>query len=184
MKKVVVYCSSQADLPEEVMDGARLIAAKIGECGAILVYGGVNAGLMHTVAQAAHDAGACVVGVVPEIFRHRADAVCDELVLTRDLSERKSRMIEIGDVFVVLPGGIGTIDEWISTLSDIMVRERVDKEADRPILVWNHERMYDGTVAQLAATTASVYARGGRIDRSLICASAQELALRLEKWLG
>lgn len=139
---------------------------------------------MHTVAQAAHDAGGRVVGVVPEVFRHRADPVCDQLVLTRDLNERKSRMIAMGDAFIVLPGGIGTIDEWIATLSDIMVRERYDAGADRPILVWNHQGMYDGTIAQLAATTASVYARGGRIDRSLIFATARELALRLEKWLG
>lgn len=179
MKTVVVYCSSRADLPEAVEQGARRIMAVAGECGATMVYGGVNAGLMHIVATAAHESGARVTGVVPEVFRHRADEVCDELVLASDLNDRKGRMIAMGDVFVVLPGGIGTIDEWISTLSDIMVRERVDAGADRPILVWNHEGMYDGQVAQLAATAESVYARGKRVDRSMIFADADALANEL-----
>lgn len=183
MKKVVVYCSSQAGLPEVVIDGARKIGDVIGKCGAELVYGGVNAGLMHVVAQSAHDAGAKVCGVVPEFFSFRADAVCDELIKTQNLSERKNRMIELGDVFIVLPGGIGTIDEWISTLSDIMVREKTNTGRDRPILVWNHDGMYDGTVSQLSASTDSIYARGARIDRSVIFQTADQLALHLTQLL-
>lgn len=181
--KVVVYCSSQAGLPEVVTEGAALIAQTIGECGAELVYGGVNAGLMHTVAQSAHDAGAHVTGIVPEIFKERADRLCDDVILTQNLSERKNRMIAAGDIFIVLPGGIGTIDEWISTLSDIMVRERVDAGCNRPILVWNHDGMYDGTASQLTATTDSIYARGARIDRSMLFPTASRLAAHLKALL-
>ena len=83
-------------------------------------------------------------------------------------SKRKGKMIEIGDIFVVLPGGIGTIDEWISTLSDMMVMETRDANADRPIVVVNHNGMYDATIAQLASTNESIFARGRRVDRSLI----------------
>lgn len=184
MKRVGVYCSSRVDLPEAVTSGARLIASVIGRCGGELVYGGVNAGLMHTVGQGARDSGAKVTGVVPEVFGHRVDPVCHETVSTRDLNERKGRMIEMADVFVVLPGGIGTIDEWISTLSHIMVQERVDPHADKPILVWNHEGMYDGQVRQLAETAGSVYARGKRVDRSLVFTDAAELAEVLGRLIG
>lgn len=173
---VAVYCSSRENLGEEVTSGARLIASAIGKCGADLVYGGVNAGLMHVVAEAAHYGGAKVIGVVPEVFRHRADELCDEIVLTRDLNERKGRMIETADVFVVLPGGLGTIDEWISTLSHIMVCEKTDPAADRPILVWNHAGMYAGMESQLQSTADSVYARGKRVDRSRIFSDASGLA--------
>lgn len=174
--KIAVYCSSREGLPAAVEEGARLIATAIGESGSTLVYGGVNAGLMHTVAQAAHDAGAHIVGVVPEVFTHRADPLVDELVMARDLNDRKGRMIDMADLFVVLPGGLGTIDEWISTLSHIMVQERVDPKADRPILVWNHDDMYSGMAAQLSATAESVYARGKRVDRSHILATASDVA--------
>ena len=179
MKRVAVYCSSRADLPADVVAGAELIPSSIGQAGGELVYGGVDAGLMHTVGRAARAAGAHVTGVVPEVFASRADAVCHELVEATDLNDRKGKMIDMADVFVVLPGGIGTIDEWISTLSHIMVMEKAEPDADRPILVWNHEGMYDGEVRQLAETSRSVYARGKRVDRSLVFGSAHELAAHL-----
>lgn len=182
-KKVAVYCSSRSELPEGVEAGARMIASTIGECGAALVYGGVNAGLMHTVAEAADATGAEIIGVVPEVFAHRADALCSRVIPTADLNARKGKMIELADVIVVLPGGIGTIDEWISTLSDIMVREKVDPDADRPILVWNHDEMYSGMATQLSATACSVYARGKKVDRSRLYATAESLAAALRELL-
>ena len=179
--KVAVYCSSRGDLGERVEEAARIVARSIAECGAELIYGGVDAGLMHVVAQAAHDAGARITGVVPEVFRNRADSLCDELILTSGLSERKGIMIDNAGMFVVLPGGLGTIDEWISTLSDIMVRETKDPAADRPILVLNLDGMYDGMARQLSETASSVYARGKRVDRSLLFPDARSLAARLRQ---
>ena len=182
--RVAVYCSSRPGLPPEVEAGASMIAECIGECGADLVYGGVNAGLMHTVAESAARAGAEVYGIVPADFTHRADPICTHIIHTSDLSQRKSRMIEMADIFVVLPGGIGTIDEWISTLSHIMVRELTDPAADAPILVWNHQDMYAGAASQLRDTDSSVYARGKRVDRSRLFATAAELAESLRSLLA
>lgn len=183
MKKVAVYCSSRSDLPVQVEQGAAAILKSLGDNAASLVYGGVNAGLMHFVAQAAADAGAPVIGIVPEVFAHRADALCTEIIHTSDLNTRKAAMIDMADIFVVLPGGIGTIDEWISTLSHIMVREKVDASADKPILVWNFEGMYDGLIAQLSDTADSVYARGKNVDRSRIFTDPLSLADALSRLL-
>ncbi|MCM1005981.1 MAG: TIGR00730 family Rossman fold protein [Prevotella sp.] len=177
--KIAVYCSSRANLDKAVVIGAQLIASAIGKANASLVYGGVNAGLMHTVADAAKQAGANIIGVIPEVFIQRADPFCDKIIPAEDLNRRKGIMIDMADVFVVLPGGLGTIDEWISTLSHILVQERVDPSADKPILVWNHEGIYDELIAQLSRTNDSVYARGKRVDRSEIFNSADELAARL-----
>lgn len=177
----VVYCSSRGDLPEEVVNGTIEIIKSVSRRFGVLLYGGVNAGLMHIVASAAREAGMHVIGIVPEIFSHRADPVCHEIILADNLNDRKGRMISMGDIFIVLPGGVGTIDEWISTLSDIMVRERTDAGADRPILVWNHNGMYDGMATQLSATDASVYARGKRVDRSLLFPTASTLSEWIEE---
>lgn len=177
---IVVYCSSRPDLDAEYEEIASMLGEWIGKTASTLVYGGVNAGLMHSVAQASHDAGAKIIGVVPKIFSHRADELCDEVLLTANLNERKGKMIEIGDIFVVLPGGVGTIDEWISTLSDIMVREKVDANADRPIVVVNHRGMYDGMIAQLAATNDSPFARGKRVDRSIIVDGGKSMVEKLD----
>jgi len=156
---IVVYCASCEQLPRQVRDYAAAVGTWIGSNGHTLVYGGVNAGLMHITAQAVKDAGGRVVGVVPELFLHRADPLCDELLPARDLNDRKSVMIENGDAFVVLPGGLGTIDEWVSTLSQLTVL----RDYDKPIVVCDHDGMYGPLVEQLRLTAASVFAAGRRM---------------------
>lgn len=174
---VVVYCSANPDLPKEIIDIATTLGRWIGENHHTLVYGGVNAGLMHIAAQAAREAG-CenVVGIVPEFFKHRADPLCTELMIARDLNDRKSRLIARGDVFVVLPGGLGTIDEWISTLSHLVV-----EGSDRPIIVVNQNDMYTAQAQQLRNTAQSQFARAASIDRSIMLNSAQELINKLNE---
>ena len=175
--KVVVYCSANPNLPQEIVDIAAALGRWIGEGGHSLVYGGVDAGLMHVTAQAARDAGCrSVVGIVPEMFKHRADPLCTELVLSRDLNHRKAMLIERGDVFVVLPGGLGTIDEWVSTLSQLVV-----DDSDRPIIVVNHNGMYDAQAQQFRATAQSQFARAAGIDRSIMVGNSQELINKLNE---
>ena len=70
---IVVYCSSREGLSPEYVQMAEALGHWIGEHHHSLVYGGVNAGLMHTVAQATANAGGKVIGIVPESFAHRVD---------------------------------------------------------------------------------------------------------------
>ena len=118
---IVVYCSSSNNLDKRIIEIAEATGSTIGKTGCNLLYGGVDAGLMHTTAAAASAAGAKIIGVVPDRFKHRADALCNDLRLCIDLNDRKAIMIEHGDIFVVLPGGIGTLDELLSTLSIMKV---------------------------------------------------------------
>ena len=179
---VVVYCSANQELPDEITSIATALGQWIGENRHSLVYGGVKAGLMHITAQATHDAG-CenIVGIVPEFFKHRADPLCTELVLARDLNDRKSKLIERGDVFVVLPGGMGTIDEWISTLSHLMVEGIVGGNSNRPIVVVNHNGMYDAMAQQLLNTARSQFSRSPVIDSSILVNNSQELINKLNE---
>ena len=174
---IAVYCSSRNDLPQEYVNLAETLGNWIGTNHHTLVYGGVNAGLMHITAQAVHDHGGKVLGVIPEFFLHRADVLNDQLVTTRDLNDRKSRMIEMADAFVVMPGGIGTIDEWISTLSQLIV----NGDEKHGIIVVNHQGMYDGTIQQLADCTDSIFARDRNINRSVIVDDATQLIEQLTK---
>ena len=174
---IVVYCSANQGLPEEITSIATALGRWIGENRHSLVYGGVNAGLMHITAQAASNAG-CerVVGIVPEFFKHRADPLCTELVLARDLNDRKSKLIEHGDVFVVLPGGLGTIDEWISTLSALVV-----EGSDLPIIVVNHGGMYSAIAEQLLNTAQSQFSRSPLIASSMLVSNSHELINKLNE---
>ena len=122
-----------------------------------------------------HDRGGRVLGVIPEIFNHRADPLCDELVLTRDLNDRKSRMHALSQAFVVLPGGLGTIDEWVSTLSQL----KVDDNREAAVIVCNHRGMYDPLIAQLQTTARSIYSQGKYFPVSTFVTSPQELINKL-----
>ena len=168
---IVVYCSSQAGLDEKYQQLAHDLGTWIGQNGHTLLYGGSNAGLMHITAAAVHEAGGHIVGVIPEMFRHRIDPVCDEVVYTANLGDRKQYMIEHGDVFVVMPGGIGTLDEWMSTLAVLTI----GNDDTRPVIVANIDGLYDATVQQLADMTRTPFARGKNLARTLVATSASDL---------
>ena len=169
--KFVVYCSSQEGLDEKYQQLATQLGAWIGQHGHTLLYGGSNAGLMHVTAAAVHEAGGQVIGVIPEMFRHRIDPVCDEVVYTANLGDRKQYMIEHGDVFVVMPGGIGTLDEWMSTLAVMTI----GNDDPRPIIVADIDGLYDATIQQLAILTGTPFARGKDLSRTLVAHTPTEL---------
>lgn len=168
---IVVYCSSQEGLEGKYQRLAAALGTWIGQNGHTLFYGGSNAGLMHVTAAAVHEAGGRVVGVIPEMFRHRIDPLCNQVIYTANLGDRKQYMIEHGDVFVVLPGGVGTLDEWISTLAVMCIGD----DDLRPIIVADLDDMFAGTIRQLADLTCTPFARGKDLTRTLIARSEQEL---------
>ena len=169
--KIVVYCSSQGGLDEKYQQLAHELGTWIGQHGHTLLYGGSNAGLMHITASAVHEAGGHVTGVIPEMFKHRLDPVCDDAVHTANLGDRKQYMIEHGDAFVVMPGGIGTLDEWISTLAVMTI----GNDDPRPIIVANIDGLYDATIRQLADMTRTPFARGKNLSRTHVARTATDL---------
>ena len=109
------------------------------------------------------------------MFRHRIDPVCDEVVHTANLGDRKQYMIEHGDVFVVMPGGIGTLDEWMSTLAVMTI----GNDDPRPVIVANLDGLYDTTIQQLADMTHTPFARGKNLARNLVTRTTDELLATL-----
>ena len=101
------------------MAAAEKLGRWLGREGHTLVYGGANLGLMEAVARAAHEAGATVVGVVPAILEKtgRASDHIDVRVLCDSLDDRKAIMVERSDLFVALPGGVGTLDEIFTVVA-------------------------------------------------------------------
>lgn len=169
---IVVYCSSCQGLDPCYGQMAETLGQWIGSHGHTLVYGGVSAGLMHTVAAAARHAGAEVLGVVPECFAARADVACTTVVPCHDLTDRKQRMIALGHIFVCLPGGLGTIDEWISTLSQLIVS---GEQESRHIVVLNYGGMFTPLAEQLRQCARSPFARSRRVDCSIIVDDVPQL---------
>lgn len=146
-RAVCVYCSSS----EAVSNGLRRLAADVGVGLAVrgwdLVYGGGAVGLMGVTARAALEGGARVTGVIPDKLVDRELALRDvtELIRTRTMRERKQLMDERSDAFLILPGGIGTLEELIEMLSLRQLGYH-----DRPIVVLDA----DGFWAPLRALLA------------------------------
>lgn len=116
MKRIGIFCSSHAGLPASYVDAAQRLGQWIGTTGRMLVYGGVNKGLMEHVARAVKNSGGRTMGIIPEdMIRQNlmSDFVDVEIPCVR-LSDRKEVMMREADAFVALPGGIGTLDELFS----------------------------------------------------------------------
>ncbi len=108
-----VYCGSRPGDNPLFTQAAQAVGRWIGTHGGQLVYGGGRSGLMGEVAQAARQAGARVVGVIPQalVDKELANRDCDELHIVHTMHERKALMAERSDAFLALPGGIGTLEE-------------------------------------------------------------------------
>lgn len=139
IKTVCVYCGSGFGLDAEFKTTIHRFGEILAQEGIRLVYGGGGVGLMGEVASAAHDQGGQVLGIMPKFLRSREilyDAVKTEIVDT--MHERKIKMFNESDAFVVFPGGIGTLEEVIELLS----WRRLDLH-NKPILFANINHYWD-----------------------------------------
>ena len=118
MKSITVYCASSTSLDQEYHDAAEQLGKEIASRGLTLVYGGGRIGLMGEVALTAAANGAEVIGVITHKFvaHEQANESCDELIVVDTMQERRSIMMERGEAFLVLPGGIGTYEEFFEVL--------------------------------------------------------------------
>ena len=140
---VCVFLSA-ADLDERYTGPAREFAELLGRGGHTLVWGGSDAGLMKVVADGVREAGGRLVGVSVEFLRSFARDDADEMVITRDLAERKAQLLAKSDAIVVMPGGLGTLDEATEILE-----LRKHKLHDKPVVLLNTAGFYDGLMLQL-----------------------------------
>lgn len=118
LRSVCVYCGSSETTRPEYLDLATRFGQALGRRGLRLVYGGGSIGLMGRCAKAANAAGGEVLGIMPRFLERREivlDSVPHQMVDT--MHERKMIMFNESDAFVVLPGGIGTLEEAVETLS-------------------------------------------------------------------
>jgi uncharacterized protein (TIGR00730 family) len=118
-RSVGLFCSAAPNLPAGMLRASQEFGTACGRHGWRLVYGGSRAGLMGEAATAALAAGGEVTGVMPHVLVARELAKRDitELRLVDTLAQRKEIMIDLAEVFVCLPGGIGTLDELFEVLS-------------------------------------------------------------------
>lgn len=138
---ICVYCSSSDRIDRSYFEVAEAFGRGLAGQGHGLVYGGGRVGLMGATARAVHAAGGAVCGVIPEALKARegvAYDAADELVVTETMRERKRIMIERADAFVALPGGHGTLEEFMEVLT-----LRQQGYHRKPVVLLNTNGFYD-----------------------------------------
>ncbi|MFI6104118.1 TIGR00730 family Rossman fold protein [Streptomyces sp. NPDC051310] len=134
---------SAADLDERYTVPAREFAELLGKAGHTLVWGGSDAGLMKVVADGVQDAGGRLVGVSVEFLSHKARPGVDEMVVAKDLAERKALLLARADAIVIMVGGTGTLDE----ATEILELKKHGLHG-KPVVLLNTAGFYDGLKEQ------------------------------------
>ena len=137
---ITVYLGANEGNNPTLKESVRALGKWIGESGNALVYGGSKSGLMGKLAESVLQAGGKVTGVEPQFFVD-AGFVYDEiteLIITKDMEERKAKMIELGDAFIAFPGGTGTLEEITEVMSKVSL-----KHLEAPCILYNLNGYYD-----------------------------------------
>ena len=137
---ITVYLGANEGNDPALKQAVWELGTWIGESGNDLIYGGSKVGLMGVIAESVLRAGGKVTGVEPQFFMEKElqyDAVT-HLIVTETMAERKTKMIELGDVFVAMPGGTGTLEE-ISEVMSLLALDRLEA----PCILYNLHGYYD-----------------------------------------
>lgn len=119
MKAITVFCGSSSGSSAIFQEQAYLLGKKIAQRNISLIYGGAKVGLMGAVANGAVENNGKVIGVLPNFLKGKeiAHELLDELVIVETMHERKTKMNELSDGVITLPGGFGTLEEFFEMLT-------------------------------------------------------------------
>ena len=143
---ITVYLGANEGNDPALREAVQELGTWIGRSGNALVYGGSKTGLMGEIAKSVLDAGGNVTGVEPQFFMDEGfqyDGLT-ELIVTKDMAERKTKMIQLGDAFIAFPGGTGTLEEIAEVMSKVSL-----KQLDAPCILYNLNGYYDDLRALL-----------------------------------
>lgn len=138
---ITVYLGANEGNTPALKAAAQELGRWIGESGNALIYGGSRSGLMGALADSVLAAGGEVTGVEPEFFvkgELQHDGLT-ELIVTKDMTERKTKMIELGNAFIAFPGGTGTLEEIAEVMSKVSL-----KHLDAPCILYDLDGYYTG----------------------------------------
>lgn len=143
---ITVYLGANEGNDSNLLSAVQELGTWIGASGNALVYGGSKSGLMGAIADSVLNTGGKVTGVEPQFFiesEFQHDGLT-KLIVTKDMSERKKIMIELGDAFIAFPGGTGTLEEISEVMSKVSL-----KHLDAPCILYNLDGYYDDLKALL-----------------------------------
>lgn len=176
LRSICVFCGAQAGSRPEYVTLARRTGELLVERGLRLIYGGGQVGMMGAVADAVLAGGGEVIGVIPKALLDRevAHPGVTRLEVVDTMLERKTRMVELSDAFLTLPGGLGTMDE----LFEVWTWSYLGFH-DKPFGLLSVNGYYEALAAFLAHAVEEGFVRREHHDRMWVAAEPGELLDRL-----
>ena len=171
-----MFCGSSPGQGDEYLDAARELGAWMGNAQKTLVYGGGNLGVMGTVAQACIDANGEAHGIIPERLNEwvsHIDGVTTHVV--QDMHARKAIMCEMSDVFVALPGGIGTWEEIFEQLAWVQLGYHT-----KPCYLLNINGYYDKLLEFMTISMQEGFSKHETLDKLVVVNGVSEFIKRME----
>ncbi len=177
---ICVYCGSNSGKNPKFKQMAQQIGKAIAQKGDVLVYGGSKGGMMGAVADACLAAGGEVIGIMPTLLTDKeiAHKGLSRFYETKNMEERKNKMMQISDAFVILPGGFGTLEEFFDTLSASQLG--IHKA---PMAIFNIDGYYDPILEMMDRMVAETFTPD--LDRGLLLwvATPEEMYLKIESFV-
>ncbi|MDR7534219.1 MAG: TIGR00730 family Rossman fold protein [Armatimonadota bacterium] len=176
MKRVTVFCGSNHGARPDYLDAARRLGRALVERGLTLVYGGSNVGLMRELAHTVRAAGGEVVGIIPRLLVERELSFPDltQVHMVASMHERKALMMQLGDAFMALPGGFGTLEELFEVVAWATLGLH-----HKPVGLLNTAGYYDPLVQFIDHAVAERFVRPEYRQVILIEATPEKLLERL-----
>ena len=170
-RRVAVYCGSADGNDPAYLVEARALGAAIATAGLGLVYGGANVGLMGAVAAAALAGGAEVIGILPDVLAGEeiGHAGLTRLERVSTMHQRKARMAELADAFLILPGGYGTLEELLEVVTWAQLRLHA-----KPCILINTAGYWDGLLAFLDTAVAAGFLKAKNRELLRVAGDADE----------
>lgn len=176
---LTVFTGSTSGTDPDHTTAARELGGALAAAGISVVYGGATVGLMGHIADAALEAGGEVHGVIPEVLMDRevAHQGLTSLELVPDMHTRKSRMAELGDGFLALPGGMGTLEEFF----EVWTWQYLGLHA-KPVGLYNAKGFWDPLLRMVDHMVAQGFMSPARRATLVISADPQDLIAQLRDW--
>jgi len=144
--KICIFCSANQQIDQDFFTMTEELGKWVADKGHTIVYGGVNCGLMECVAKATKDAGGHTIGVIPMIVEKngRMSDYVDVEIPVDNLSDRKQLMMDQSDVFIALPGGLGTLDEIFTVVASATIGYH-----SKTVILYNMKGFWDSLIQML-----------------------------------
>lgn len=188
MKSIVVFCGSSEGADPEIVESAYRLGAKLAQEGVTLVYGAAKIGVMGKLAQGALDEQGKVIGVIPDFLKLKEvfhDGLT-QLIITKNMHQRKLKMHELSDAILTLPGGYGTMEELFEMITWAQLGLH-----QKPIGLLNINGFYDELLAMLRTMVTKGFLKQDHYDMLLVDSTIDGLLdkmknyqpLPLPKWI-